>query len=322
MSYKEPGLNDIYLARRNIKHIITHTPLLPSPQLSKQGSKVYLKLESLQNTGSFKLRGAANKISTLTREERARGVITVSSGNHGRAVSYLSRELGVKAVVCVSEAVPKNKVDAIHDLGAEVIISGKTYDEATENALNIQAERQLTFIHPFDDFYIIAGQGTIALELMEDLPETDTVVVPLSGGGLLCGIAVALKTINPDIHTVGATMDRGAAVHESLKAGRIVEVKEYPTIADALPGGLGGNNIYTFKMAQKYVDETVLVSEEQIADAIRFAMENHRLVIEGGAAVGIAALMQGKISNLGKNVAVIISGGNLDLGIFKKVFNP
>ena len=319
MATNEPGLDAVQAARSRIESVITRTPLIPSPQLSYLDSNVYLKLESLQTTGSFKLRGATNKLSSLVDDERERGVITVSSGNHGRAVSYLSKKLGINAVVCISEAVPANKVNAIRDLGAEVIISGRTYDEANETALRIKAERALTFIHPFDDYHVIAGQGTIGLELVEDLPEIDTVIVPLSGGGLLCGIAMALKSINPSIYTVGVTMEHGAAVHESLKAGKIVQVDEYPTLADALPGGLGDVNIYTFKMIQKYVDETVLVSEEEIADAMRFAVEKHRLVVEGGGAVGIAALKNGKIKKRGKHTAIIISGGNVDTSILTRV---
>ena len=319
MTSAQPDLEAVSKARGRIETVINRTPLLPSPDLSQGGSKVFLKLESLQNTGSFKLRGAASKLTALADDERSRGVITVSSGNHGRSVSYLSKKLGTNAVVCISEAVPQNKVNAILELGAEVIISGSTYDEANEAALKIQSERGLTFVHPFDDFHVIAGQGTIGFELIEDLPDIDTVVVPLSGGGLLSGIAMVLKSINPSIRTVGVTMERGAAVHESLKAGRIVEVKEYPTLADALPGGLGDRNVYTFKMIQEYVDETVLVSEEQIADAMRFAVEKQRLVVEGGGAVGIAALRNGKIGKTGKNTVVIISGGNVDSGILRRV---
>jgi len=319
MTINEPGIEAVQAARSRIEAVITRTPLIPSHQLSQPDSNVFLKLESLQITGSFKLRGAANKLAALTDDEQARGVITVSSGNHGRAVSYLSKKLGVNAVVCISEAVPGNKVKAIRELGAEVIISGRTYDEANQSALQVKAERGLTFIHPFDDYHIIAGQGTIGLELIQDLPEVDTVIVPLSGGGLLCGIAKALKSINPSIYTIGVTMEHGAAVHESLKAGKIVQVDEYPTLADALPGGLGDENIYTFKMIQKYVDETVLVSEEEIADAVRFAVEEQRLVVEGGGAVGIAALKNGKICKRGKHTAIIISGGNIDTGILTRV---
>jgi len=320
MQYIEPGLKDVFLARKNIEGLVWRTPLVHSPWLSEQtGSNVYLKLESLQNTGSFKMRGASNKISVLTSQEKGRGVIAVSSGNHGRAVSFIANKMGIKALICVSKAVPQNKVDAIRELGAEIIITGNSYDEATEDALVIQRERGLTMVHPFDDFHIIAGQGTLGLELIEDLPEIDMVLVPLSGGGLLSGVVMALKSIKPSVYAVGITMDQGAALHESLKAGQIIAVEEKPTLADALAGGLGDNNTYTFRMVQKYVDETVLVTEDEIAEAMLFALDKHNLVVEGGGAVGIAALKHNRSAGTGRNIAVIISGGNLDLGILERV---
>jgi len=322
MQYIEPGLKDVFLARKNIEGLVWRTPLVHSPWLSEQtGSNVYLKLESLQNTGSFKMRGASNKLSVLTSQEKARGVIAVSSGNHGRAVSFIAGKMGMKALICVSKAVPRNKVDAIRELGAEIIITGNSYDEATEDALVIQRERGLTMVHPFDDFHIIAGQGTLGLELIEDLPEIDMVLVPLSGGGLLSGVAMALKSIKPSVYAVGITMDQGAAVHESLKAGQIIAVEEKPTLADALAGGLGDDNTYTFRMVQKFVDETVLVTEDEIAGAMLFALDKHNLVVEGGGAVGIAALKHNRIADTGRNIAVIISGGNLDMGILEGVLS-
>lgn len=322
MQYIEPGLKDVFLARKNIEGLVWRTPLVHSPWLSEQtGSNVYLKLESLQNTGSFKMRGASNKLSVLTSQEKGRGVIAVSSGNHGRAVSFIAKKMGIKALICVSKAVPRNKVDAIRELGAEIIITGNSYDEATADALVIQRERGLTMVHPFDDFHIIAGQGTLGLELIEDLPEIDMVLVPLSGGGLLSGVAMALKSIKPSVYAVGITMDQGAAVHESLQAGQIIAVEEKPTLADALAGGLGDDNTYTFRMVQKFVDETVLVTEDEIAGAMLFALDKHNLVVEGGGAVGIAALKHNRIADTGRNIAVIISGGNLDMGILEGVLS-
>jgi threonine dehydratase len=283
------------------------------------GANTFLKLENQQVTGSFKIRGATNKILNLNPDERSRGVITVSSGNHGRAVSFVGQECGVHAVVCISETVPSNKVRSIRDHGAEIIIAGKTYDEANEQAIRLKDERGLTMVHPFDDRHIIAGQATIGLELLDDLPEIDTVLVPLSGGGLLGGIALALKSVKPSIHTVGVSMECGAAMIESQKAGRIVEVVEEISLADALVGGLGRENNYTFDLVQKYVDETVLVSENEIAAAMTFALEKHHHGIEGGGAVGIAALLHGKLDHLGNNVAVVISGGNVDLPVLLDV---
>ena len=320
MQYIGPSLVDVFSAHRQIKATIIKTPIIRSTGLTKSvGSEVVLKLESLQVTGSFKIRGATNKILSLSDDEKVRGVITISSGNHGRAVAYVARKFNIPALVCVSETVPENKINAIHELGAEVVKAGKTYDEANESALRLQDERGLTMVHPFDDPYVIAGQGTIGLELMEELPEIDTVIVPLSGGGLLSGIALALKSINPEIQTIGVSMDKGAAMVESLKSGKVVEIVEEPSLADALMGGLGSDNRYTFKVIQKYVDQTVLVTEDEIAAGMTFALEKEHLVVEGGGAVGIAALLAGKAENLGEKVAVVISGSNVSLPTLMEV---
>lgn len=284
-------------------------------------AKVVMKLDNLQVTGSFKIRGASNKLLCLKEEERARGVITVSSGNHGRAVAYGAQKLGLGATVCISEPVPQNKRQAIQDLGAELIVGGKDADQAMEFADKYQIEHGLTMIHPFDDPDVIAGQGTIGLELLEDFPEIDTVLVPLSGGGLCSGIALALKSANPSFQVIGVSMERGPAMVDSLKAGKIVDIVEQPTLADALAGGLNKDNTYTFRMIQKYVDDTVLVSEEEIATAMSFLLEKHHLVVEGGGAVGVAALLHQKVKHLGQKVAVVISGGNVDLPVLMRVAN-
>jgi threonine dehydratase len=320
MRNEHPKLWDIYQADHLIRETVYRTPLIESQWLSElSGCKIYLKLECLQVTGSFKIRGATNKILSLRKEEKKRGVIAVSSGNHGRAVAYVARNSGIPAVICVSETVPENKVSAIQDLGAEVLIAGKTYDEATEEALRVQIERGLTMIHPFDDPFVIAGQGTIGLEIIKERPEIDTVIVPLSGGGLLGGVALALKSINPAIQTIGVSMDKGAAMIESLKAGKVVEIVEESSLADALIGGLGPENSYTFNIIQKYVDQTVLVAEREIAAGMTFALEKEHLVVEGGGAVGIAALLAGKVHNIGKKVAVVISGSNVNLSTLIKI---
>jgi threonine dehydratase len=309
---QEPSLADIYLARKVIQDKIFRTPLVESSTLSKlTDSETYLKLENLQKTGSFKLRGATNKITQLKSEALERGVITVSSGNHGLAVSTAARELGIRAYISVSSATAENKVAAIRATGAQILMEGSTYDEAAEIASQKEKELNLTMIHPFDDPEIIAGQGTIGLEIIEDLPEIDTVLVPLSGGGLMSGIALALKTIKPSIHVVGVSMDQGPAMVESIKAGHIVEVEEQPTLADALVGGLGRENHYTINMVMKYMDETVLVAESEIAAGMLFALEQHHLVLEGGGAVGIAALLFEKVKKLGSKLVIVASGGNV-----------
>jgi threonine dehydratase len=308
-------LRDIYLARQKIASIAVRTPLVHSPRLSQRiGAEVYLKLENVQQTGSFKIRGAANKLLSLPPELRQRGTITVSSGNHGRALAYVARQLGARAVVCVTEAVPEVKREAIRALGAELVVHGETYDEAMAHAARLQEEQGLVMIHPFDDPLVIAGQGTLGLELLQDLPELDAVVVPLSGGGLLGGIALALKSACGDIRAVGVSMERGPAMVESLRAGRVVDVLEEPTLADALAGGIAPN-VHTFGLIQKYVDDTALVSEDEIAAAMAWALREQHQVVEGGGAVGLAALLSGKVQNLGRRVAVILSGSNVDLSL-------
>lgn len=314
-------LRDIYRARQRITPIVRRTPLIPSPWLTERtGRPVHLKLENLQETGSFKIRGAANKLSGLPEEARGRGVITVSSGNHGRALAYVARRFGVRAVVCLSEAVPENKREGIRRLGGEVVVKGKTYDEAAEHALRLQEELGLEMVYPFDDPLVIAGQGTIGVELLEELPEIEAAVVPLSGGGLLGGIALALKSADAGIQVIGVSMERGPAMVESLRAGRVVDIVEEPTLADALAGGISPN-LYTFDLVSRCIDDTVLVSEEEIAEAMAFALERHHLVVEGGGAVGIAALLSGKLRDLRGPTAVVVSGGNVDLSTLLKIAN-
>jgi len=320
MSINTLSLGDIYSAKQRIAEIVVKTPLVDSPQLSAEtGSKVKLKLENLQVTGAFKIRGAANVLLSLSDEQRSRGVITVSSGNHGRAVAYVADKLEITATICVPETVPDNKLQAIQALNAELKVVGENADAAMEYADILHAERGMTMIHPFDDLMVIAGQGTIGLELLEDAPETDTVIVPLSGGGLMSGIAFAIKALSPAIHVVGVSMERGAAMVESLKAGEVVEIIEEPTLADALAGGLNKDNKYTLPMVQQFVDETVLVSEEEIADAIMYCLTEQRIVVEGGAAVGVAALLSNKVQNLGENVSVVLSGGNISMQVLNEL---
>ena len=311
---------DISRARQRIAPLVRRTPLLHSRALSERTSTaVYLKLENLQETGSFKIRGAANRLLHLTAEERGRGVIAVSTGNHGRAVAHVARALDIPAVVCVSENVPRSKVEAIRGLGAEVVVQGRGYDEAEAHSHELQRARGLTRAEPFDDPLVIAGQGTIGLEILEDLPEVDTAVVPLSGGGLIGGIALALKGADREIRVIGVSMDRAPVMYHSLRAGRPIEMEELETLADALAGGIGLDNRYTFGMVQQYVDETVLVTEEEIAAGMAFALKEHHLVVEGGGAVAIAALLHGHVAHLGQQVAVVVSGGNVGLTVLHDI---
>lgn len=313
-------LQDIFRAKQTIASVARETPLIQSNSLTEQvGANVYLKLEILQQTGAFKVRGAANKILNLPTDGKERGVVTVSTGNHGQAVAYVAQQAGLNAAVCISERVPPNKVDALKRLKAEVIIHGQSQDEAEVRARQIQEERGATMVPPFDDPYIIAGQGTIGLELLVGLPEIDTVLVPLSGGGLIAGIALALKSANPHIRVVGISMQRAAVMYHSLQAGHPLEMPEEETLADSLQGGIGLDNHYTFRMVQQYVDDIILLSEEEIALGMAYAFFEHHLVLEGAGAVGIAALLQNKMSHLGRNVAVVLSGGNVDMPSFLKV---
>jgi len=320
MSTSEVTLRDVYRARKTIAPVVRHTPLVRSEALSERiGAEVHLKLETVQNTGTFKVRGAANKILSLPDEARRRGVITVSTGNHGRAVAHVARQAGSSAVVCLSTLVPANKVEAVRRAGAEVAICGKSQDEAAEEAARLAAERGLTMVNPFDDPLVIAGQGTIGLELMDDLPELDAVLVPVGGGGLISGIALALTSVDPAIRVIGVSMERAPVMYHSQQAGKPVLLDEEETLADSLGGGIFLDNRYTFAMVRDLVDDLVLVSEEEIARAMAFALEHEHLVLEGAGAVGVAALLAGKAEGLGRRLALVLSGGNVDLAALLKI---
>lgn len=315
------SLHDLYLARQRIHGLVRRTPMELSPSLSRRlGTPVYLKLEALQTTGSFKLRGASNAIAALGPEQRSRGVVTASTGNHGRAVAHAAAQLGVKATVFLSGLVPDNKVRAIRELGAEVCIAGQSQDDAQQAALQYSADHGAALVPPFDHPQVIAGQGTLGLEIIEQLPEVEQVLIPLSGGGLFAGVALALKSINPAITTHGISMQRGAAMHASLQAGCAVEVEELPTLADSLGGGIGLDNQYTLAMTRRLLDEVHLLSETSIANGMRHAYQHERLVLEGAGAVGIAALLDGLVNTRGP-VVVVVSGRNVDSAQHLRVLN-
>jgi threonine dehydratase len=310
-------LRDVWVARKRIAPFVSRTPLTLSPTLSaRSGASIFLKLETLQETGAFKVRGAANKILSLTPDERKRGVTTFSTGNHGLAVAYIARKLRIRAVICISRHVPRAKVDAIKRLGARVEIDGDSQDDAERKCYELQERRGLAVIKPFDDPFVIAGQGTIGLELLEDLPEIETAVVPLSGGGLIAGIGCTLKSTSPDIRVIGVSMERSAAMYHSLRAGRPVVVAEHDTLADSLLGGIGMENQCSFGMVQRYVDAVSLVSEQAIAEGMAVLLDQHRMVVEGAAATGIAALLHGQVARPGSTIAVIVSGNNVDTRTF------
>lgn len=315
------SLHDLYLARQRIHGLVRSTPLEPSPSLSRHlGTPVYLKLEALQTTGSFKLRGASNAIAALSAEQRACGVVTASTGNHGRAVAHAAAQLGVKATVFLSQLVPANKVQAIRDLGAEVCIVGHSQDDAQQAAQQHAGQQGATLIPPFDHPQVIAGQGTLGLEIIEQLPEVEQVLIPLSGGGLVAGVALAMKSIKPSITTHGISMQRGAAMYASLQAGGPVEVEELPTLADSLGGGIGLGNQHTLSMTRRLLDHLHLLPETSIANGMRHAYQHERLVVEGAGAVGIAALLDGLVTARGP-VVVVVSGRNVDSAQHQRVIN-
>lgn len=323
MSTERIQLQDIYQAKQTIRPYCLRTNAIVSARLSAiTGGQIFLKLETLQPIGAFKIRGAANKIARLTPAERQRGVITASTGNHGRAVAFVARQMGIPATVCISKEVPQNKVEAIRALGARTEIFGSSQDDAFEKAAELQQQDGVILVHPFDDLDIIAGQATIGLELIEDIPDLDAVLVPLSGGGLISGIALALKKINPAIKVIGVSMARGAVMYHSLKAGKPVLLAEEETLADSLRGGIGLENQFTFQMVQSFVDDVLLVSEADIAAAMAFLLTEHRLVVEGAGAVGVAALMTGQAGAAGENIAVIISGNNIQIPQFISAVQP
>lgn len=307
-------LSDILAAARVIRGVADGTPLIPSPHLTDRfGVPFWLKLESMQPIGAFKLRGALNAVAALP--EGTRGVTCCSTGNHGRGVAYAARARGLRAVICMSELVPRTKVDGIRALGAEVRIVGRSQDAAQAECLRLVAEEGLAEISPFDDAHVIAGQGTIGLEILAARPEIETVLVPLSGGGLAAGVAAAAKAIRPDIRVIGITMDRGAAMQQSLAAGHPVEVEEVASLADSLGGGIGMDNRLSFPMCRALLDEVVLVSEAEIYRALQVLYHEDRIVAEGACVVGIAAVMAGRIALRGPS-ATIITGRNVDMQMF------
>lgn len=309
------NLLHIYEAKKRISPLVRHTPLVKSDPLSTLfDHDVFLKLEFLQDPGAFKVRGATNKILSLSPTDRKRGVVTFSTGNHGLCTCWVAKKTDTPAVVCVSKRVAKlspKRIEFMRALGAEVVVSGDTQDEAGEIAKELVATRGLTLIHPFDDPFVIAGQGTIGLELLEDEPSISSVLVPLSGGGLISGIALAMKSASPSIKVIGVSIENAPVMYESIKAGHPIEMKEVDSIAESLLGGIGLDNRYTFEMVRDLVDEIVLVSEKEIENALSFTLENHHWLLEGAGVAGIAALLSNKANGTGKT-AIILSGSNCE----------
>ena len=314
------SLADILAARKTITGIADSTPLVPSPHMQTvAGQEFLLKLENMQPIGAFKLRGALNAVFNLP--EGVKGVTCCSTGNHGRGVAYAASLRGLRAVICMSKLVPQAKVDGVRALGAEVRIVGQSQDDALAESQRLVVEEGLVEISPFDDPFVIAGQGTIGLEILEKRPDTEMILVPLSGGGLAGGVALAVKSINPRVAVIGVSMDRGAAMYQSIRAGHPVEVEEKPSLADSLGGGVGLANRLSFPLCRDYLDDVVLVTEEQIYHAMQTLYFEDRIVAEGACVVGIAAMQAGRLPKPKGPVVTIVTGRNLDMSVFTKIIN-
>ncbi len=313
-------LHKIQEAQKRIAPFINYTPLVFSKYLSNN-SKVKLKLESLQITGSFKLRGAINKLLLLSENQKQKGVIAVSTGNHGKGVAYAANILGIKSTIFMSSMVPIFRKEAIEALGAKVKIVGNNSDEADQYARELAKKENITLIHPFDDEEIIVGQGTVGLEMLEAMPNIDSVIIPTSGGGLIGGIALAIKLQKPNVKVIATSMKRGPSMYESLKAGKPVDVKEEETLADCLGGSIGLENKYTFGICKDVIDDFILIDEPKIAEGIKFNFEKHKLVTEGAAATSIMAVKDQLSSYFGKNTICLLCGGNIDSELFGKIIS-
>ncbi len=314
-------LDKVYHAHYVLKDAIRETDIIYSPVISAQcGAKVYLKTENLQITGSFKVRGAYYKISQLSEEEKAKGVIACSAGNHAQGVALASEKFGIKAIICMPDGAPISKVEATKSYGAEVVLVPGVYDDAHNEAERLKAEKGYTFIHPFDDEDVIAGQGTIGLEIIDQLKDADAVVVPVGGGGLISGVAFAIKSLNPKIKVYGVQSDGAPSMLNSLEHKHIETLPSVSTVADGIavkePGKL------TFEICSRYVDKIVSVTDDQVSAAILALIEKQKMIAEGAGAVSLAAVMFGKIPDIkGKKVVCLISGGNIDVTILSRVIS-
>ena len=313
---KRLTLDHVYKANYILRSVVRQTDVLYAPKL-KPGTELYLKTENLQVTGSFKVRGAYYKMSQLTQEERERGVIACSAGNHAQGVALAAQKNGIKAVICLPDGAPISKVEATRSYGAEICLVEGVYDDAYQKAQQLRDEKGYTFIHPFDDPDVIAGQGTIALELAEQVPGMDAVIVPIGGGGLISGIAYTLKNLNPNVKIYGVQASGAPSMLNSIHDAHIETLDSVFTIADGIavkqPGSI------TYEICSKYVDEIVTVTDDEISAAILALMEQHKLVTEGAGAVAVAAAMFGKMDLTDKKTVCLLSGGNIDVTILSRV---
>lgn len=309
-------INEIYKAAEVLKDVARHTELIHAPALNPEAD-IYIKPENLQLTGAFKLRGAYYKISQLTEEERSHGVIACSAGNHAQGVALAATRNGIKSLICLPAGAPISKIEATKALGAEVCLVPGVYDDAYARAIELQKEHNYTFVHPFDDPKVIAGQGTIGLEILQEMPDVEAVIVPIGGGGLISGVAFAIKALRPDVKVYGVQSSGAPSMATSLQEGKIRHLHNVSTIADGIAVKEPGVN--TFDMCNRYVDQVVVVSDDEIAAAILALLEKQKLVSEGAGAVSVAAAMFNKLPIKGKKVVCLVSGGNIDVNTLKRV---
>ena len=305
-------------AKEKLSKVLLKTSLIHSPIFSKEaGNEVYIKPENLQKTGSFKIRGAYNKITNLSDEEKKKGVIASSAGNHAQGVAYGAKESGIKAVIVMPKSTPLIKVESTKQYGAEVVLHGDVYDDAFKKAKELEEKEGYIFVHPFDDEDVIHGQGTIALEILEELPETDIILVPIGGGGLISGIACAAKILKPEIKILGVEPDGAASAYEAIKEDKVVELKEANTIADGTAVKKIGNT--TFEYIKKYVDEIITVSDYELMESFLLLVEKHKIIAENSGILSLAALKKLKEKN--KKVVSVVSGGNIDVLMISSMIN-
>jgi threonine ammonia-lyase len=303
-------LQDFTTAREHLQKVLLPTHLIYSPIFSEEsGNQIYIKPENLQKTGAFKIRGAYNKINKLTEEEKKRGVIASSAGNHAQGVAYAARELGIKAVIVMPKTTPLIKVQSTKKYGAEVVLYGDVYDDAYQKAKELEAQEGYVFVHPFDDIDVLEGQGTIALEILEEMPDAEVIVVPIGGGGLISGIAAAAKMIKPDIKIIGVEPSGAASATEALKKNKVITLPEANTIADGTAVKRIGD--LTFNCIKQYVDEVVTVDDYELTEAFLLLAEKHKIIAENSGILPLAALK--KLTERGKKVVPVVSGGNIDV---------
>jgi len=311
-------LQDFTTAREHLQKVLLPTHLIYSPIFSEEsGNQIYIKPENLQKTGAFKIRGAYNKINKLTEEEKKRGVIASSAGNHAQGVAYAARELGIKAVIVMPKTTPLIKVQSTKKYGAEVVLYGDVYDDAYQKAKELEAQEGYVFVHPFDDIDVLEGQGTIALEILEEMPDAEVIVVPIGGGGLISGIAAAAKMIKPDIKIIGVEPSGAASATEALKKNKVITLPEANTIADGTAVKRIGD--LTFNCIKQYVDEVVTVDDYELTEAFLLLAEKHKIIAENSGILPLAALK--KLSERGKKIVPVVSGGNIDVLMISSIIN-